>query len=107
MDSYLTTEVSAYELGSGAIHVLPGAMTVSESSAVRSENSFGAPGPSLAGATGPTEVELARTASTSRFDWSDAGIGASVTFVAGLMLLTALFLGRRHRSRIDRTLASA
>lgn len=35
------------------------------------------------------------------FDYSDAGIGASVTFGAALVLLTALALGRRYRSRFD------
>jgi len=106
-DSYLTTEVSAYELGSGGVRVLPGGMTLTSSSVARSENSFGAPGPSLAGATGPTGVELARATPNSGFDWSDAGIGASITFALSLMLMTVLLLGRRHRSRIDRTLASA
>lgn len=64
---------------------------------VRSENSFGAPGPSAAGAQGPTGVEV--VASTSGgFDWSDAGIGASVVFGGMLMvLLAAVALGRRNR----------
>jgi hypothetical protein len=65
---------------------------------VRSENSFGAPGPSAAGAQGPVSERVIRTASASSFDWSDAGIGASVVFGAALMLLTALVVGRRHRS---------
>jgi hypothetical protein len=67
-------------------------------SPVRSENSFGAPGPSLAGATGPQVVAAASTTSDG-FNWSDAGIGASVTFGAALMLLMAVVLGRRFRSR--------
>lgn len=33
------------------------------------------------------------------FKWSDAGIGASVAFGVALMLLTAVALGRRNRSR--------
>ena len=37
------------------------------------------------------------------FNWSDAGIGASVSFGAALLLLTALALGRRYRSRFDRS----
>jgi hypothetical protein len=37
------------------------------------------------------------------FDYSDAGIGASVLFGAALFLLTALALGRRYRSRFDRS----
>ena len=67
-------------------------------SPVRSENSFGAPGPGLAGATGPQIVATASTTSDG-FNWSDAGIGASVAFGAALMLLIAVVLGRRFRSR--------
>jgi hypothetical protein len=67
-------------------------------SPVRSENSFGAPGPSLAGATGPQVVAASSTASDG-FNWSDAGVGASVAFGAALMLLLAVVLGRRFRSR--------
>jgi hypothetical protein len=67
-------------------------------SPVRSENSFGAPGPSLAGATGPQVVAAASTTSDG-FNWSDGGIGASVAFGAALMLLMAVILGRRFRSR--------
>lgn len=67
-------------------------------SPVRSENSFGAPGPGLAGATGPQIVATASTTSDG-FNWSDAGIGASIAFGAALMLLMAVVLGRRFRSR--------
>jgi hypothetical protein len=67
-------------------------------SPVRSENSFGAPGPSLAGATGPQIVAAASTTSDG-FNWGDAGIGASIAFGAALMLLMAVVLGRRFRSR--------
>ena len=100
----LSTEVSAYEVVSGRT-ILPGGMTMASSSAVRSENSFGAPGPSAAGATGPQHV-ISSTSSRT-FDWSDAGIGASVAFGVALMLLMAVALGRRYRGRLDRTLASA
>ena len=37
------------------------------------------------------------------FNWSDAVIGASVSFGAALLLLTAVALGRRYRSRFDRS----
>ena len=46
-------------------------------------------------------VVTARTA--NGFNWSDAGIGASVSFGAALLLLTAVALGRRYRSRFDRS----
>jgi hypothetical protein len=96
--SYLSTEVSSYELGSGATHVLPGGMTRTEDSIVRSENSFGVPGPSAGGATGPHEV--ATVSASSGFDWRDAGIGASLAFATALVLGTAIVLGRRNRSRL-------
>ena len=67
-------------------------------SPVRSENGFGVPGPGLAGATGPQVVAAASTTSDG-FNWSDAGIGASVAFGAALMLLMAVVLGRRFRHR--------
>jgi hypothetical protein len=37
------------------------------------------------------------------FNYSDAGIGASISFGAALLLLTAVALGRRYRSRFDRS----
>ncbi len=46
---------------------------------------------------------LTSQTSQSGFDWGDAGIGASVSFGVAIMLLTALALGRRYRSRIDRS----
>ena len=46
-------------------------------------------------------VVTART--DNGFNWSDAGIGASVSFGAALLLLTAVALGRRYRSRFDRS----
>jgi hypothetical protein len=42
---------------------------------------------------------VTRTTSSNGFDWSDAGIGAAVAFGAALMLLMAVVLGRRFRSR--------
>jgi hypothetical protein len=37
------------------------------------------------------------------FDYGDAGIGASILFGAAILLLTAVALGRRYRSRFDRS----
>jgi hypothetical protein len=37
------------------------------------------------------------------FNYSDAGIGASISFGAAILLLTAVALGRRYRSRFDRS----
>ena len=47
----------------------------------------------------PVQVTQTQTAASDPFNWSDAGIGASVTFGAALMLLMAVILGRRFRSR--------
>ena len=45
-------------------------------------------------------VSVVQTTTTSDgFNWSDAGVGASVAFGAALMLLLAVVLGRRFRSR--------
>ena len=68
-------------------------------SPVKSENSFGVPGPGLAGATGPQIVAATAGTTSDGFNWSDAGIGASIAFGAALMLLMAVILGRRFRSR--------
>ena len=45
-------------------------------------------------------VSVVQTSSSSDgFNWSDAGIGASIAFGTALMLLMAVVLGRRFRSR--------
>jgi hypothetical protein len=76
-------------------------------SPVKSENSFGAPGPSAGGAQGPTGVEVVSSTSNGGFDWSDASIGGAVAFGAALILLTAVGLGRRYRSHQGTGLANA
>jgi hypothetical protein len=44
-------------------------------------------------------VTVVQTSSSSDgFNWSDAGIGASIAFGTALMLLMAVILGRRFRS---------
>jgi hypothetical protein len=93
----LSTEVSSYEVVGGRT-ILPGGMTMASSSLIRSENSFGAPGPSAAGATGPQHVISSTSSST--FDWTDASLGAAAAFAMVLLLLTAVGLGRRNRSRL-------
>lgn len=46
----------------------------------------------------PVTPQAVQVASSS-FNWSDAGIGASVSFGAALLLLTLVGLGRRNRTR--------
>jgi hypothetical protein len=48
-------------------------------------------------------VQADRLSSRSTFNWGDAGIGASVSFGAVLLLLAAVALGRGYRRRIDRS----
>jgi hypothetical protein len=56
----------------------------------------------------PVSTVVTSTRTNDGFNWSDAGIGASVTFGAVLFLLTAVAFGRKYRGRIDRSgLASA
>jgi hypothetical protein len=47
----------------------------------------------------PITQALTTSVSDGGFNWSDAGIGASISFGAALLLLTAIGLGRRSRSR--------
>ena len=44
----------------------------------------------------PVQVTQTQTAASDGFNWSDAGIGASVAFGATLLLLMAVVLGRRR-----------
>jgi hypothetical protein len=49
----------------------------------------------------PVSTVVTSTSTSDGFNWSDAGIGAAVTFGAVLFLLTAVGFGRKHRGRID------
>ena len=51
----------------------------------------------------PSSPAVVTARPNNGFNWSDAGIGASVSFGAALLLLTAVALGRRYRSRFDRS----
>ena len=55
----------------------------------------------------PSSPAVVTAQPSNGFNWSDAGIGASFVFGAALLLLTALALGRRYRSRFDRGLATS
>jgi hypothetical protein len=70
-------------------------------SPLRSENSFGAPGPTVGGAQGPVSVATVSSAGSTSFNWDDAGIGASVAFGVALLLLLSVALGRRYHMRSD------
>lgn len=54
------------------------------------------------GGAGPVLSVPARSTGDG-FNWGDAGIGASVSFGAVLLLLAAVALGTRYRQRIDRS----
>jgi hypothetical protein len=47
----------------------------------------------------PVQATQTQAAVSGGFNWGDAGIGASVALGIGLMLLMAVVLGRRFRSR--------
>jgi hypothetical protein len=103
--SEISVQSPAYQLGVGANAVkLTGAALVNapapvsladSGKAIASEISVQSPAYQL-GVGAPNPV--VQTASSGGFDWSDAGIGALVAFGAALMLVTAIVLGRRHRS---------
>jgi hypothetical protein len=69
----------------------------------------GKPGPTAAGTAIanarhdalPVSTVVTSTSTSDGFNWSDAGIGAAVTFGGVLFLLTAVGFGRKHR--LDRS----
>jgi hypothetical protein len=62
---------------------------------ITTEHSFGA------SKQRPVEPTVVSVASPDRFDWADAGIGASVGFATLLVLSTLLVIARRSRTRLD------
>ncbi len=56
-----------------------------------SERSYGVKGPD------PSLVPQVVLSTSSGFDWTDAGVGASTVFAAALLLGIALYLTRRHQ----------
>jgi len=49
----------------------------------------------------PNNAEQAGPKGPDKFNWTDAAIGAAITFGAAAILLAAIAVGRRHRSRPD------
>jgi hypothetical protein len=96
--SEISVQSSAYQLG-GTVPKLTGAALVNALAPVSHITAAGTAIANAKHAALPVPNPVVQTASSSGFDWSDAGIGALVAFGAGLMLLTAVVLGRRHRSR--------
>jgi hypothetical protein len=66
-----------------------------KSPSITTEHSFGA------SKQRPVEPTVVSIASPDRFDWADAGIGASVGFATLLALSTLLVVARRSRTRLD------
>jgi hypothetical protein len=101
--SEISVQSPAYQLGGTAVQLTgaalvnaPAPVSLADSGkAIASEISVQSPAYQL-GVGAPNPV--VQTASSGGFDWSDAGIGALVAFGAALMLVTAIVLGRRHRS---------
>jgi hypothetical protein len=61
-----------------------------------SERSNGVKGPD------PSLVPQLVSATSTGFDWGDAGIGASTAFGIALLLITGVALARRHDQRLTR-----
>ena len=101
----VTSENSAQTLSRPQVEAMAwqALMDYQSAAPIRSENSVGAGGPS--GVTSPQVAASLSGASSDGFNWSDAGIGASVAFGVALLLLISVFMGRRNRDRTG--LASA
>jgi hypothetical protein len=51
----------------------------------------------------PVSTVVTSTTTSDGFNWSDAGIGAAVTFGVVLFLLATVGFGLKHRGRLDRS----
>ena len=87
--------VSPFQLKVQAMRLNAMANAYENHSSLRSEHSFGVPGPSAGGATGPQTTVSASSASDS-FGWGSAGIGAGVVLGGIAFLLIMRELGRRN-----------
>jgi len=97
--SEISVQSPAYQLGGGNAIKLTGAALVNAPAPV---SLITAAGSALANAKHSALAvpnQVVETASSSSFNWSDAGIGASVSLGALLLLVTAVAFGRRNRSR--------
>jgi hypothetical protein len=96
--SEISVQSPGYQLG-GTTVKLTGAALVNAPAPVSHVTAAGTAIANAKHAAFPVPNPVVQTASSSSFNWGDAGIGALVAFGAALMLMTALVLGRRHRSR--------
>ena len=63
---------------------------------------------SVASKTAAQPAKAVQSAASTSFNWSDAGVGASIAFGVALLLTLSVAIGRRRHTRTDRTgLASA
>ena len=88
--------VSPFQLKVQAMRLNAMANAYQSQSPLRSENSFGVPGPSAGGATGPQTTVSATSSSSDSFDWGSAGIGAGIVLGGIAFLLIMRELGRRN-----------
>jgi hypothetical protein len=98
--SEISVQSPVYQLGGGTAIKLTGAALVNAPAPVSHITAAGA---ALANAKHsalpvPNQV-VVEAAGSGGFNWSDAGIGASVSLGALLLLVTAVGLGRRNRTR--------
>ena len=88
--------VSPFQLKVQAMRLNAMANAYQSQSSLRSENSFGVPGPGAGGATGPQTTVSATSSSSDSFDWGSAGIGAGNVLGGIAFLLIMRELGRRN-----------
>jgi hypothetical protein len=99
------TPVPDQQIGAAALVNAPASQTLASGISVKStENRPGitAAGTAIANAKHsayPVQVAQTQAAGSGGFNWGDAGIGASISLGVVLMLLMAVVLGRRYRSR--------
>lgn len=88
--------ISPFQLKVQAMRLNAMANAYESQSSLRSENSFGVPGPGAGGATGPQTTVSATSSSSDGFGWGSAGIGAGIVLGAIAFLLIMRELGRRN-----------
>ena len=103
--SGISVQAPVAKLGAAALVNAPASQTLASGISVKSTESrpgITAAGTAIANAKHsayPVQVAQTQAAGSGGFNWGDAGIGASISLGVALMLLMAVVLGRRYRSR--------
>ncbi len=103
--SGISVQAPVAKLGAAALVNAPASQTLASGISVKSTESrpgITAAGTAIANAKHsayPVQAAQTQAAGSGSFNWGDAGIGASISLGVALMLLMAVLLGRRYRSR--------